>query len=114
MAVAAAEAFSGTDVVVYLVDFGQEVLEPLPDGSGHHELPHAEPVASSIAGRAFVQRRAVTADRPDGTRVVTASDDQTARIWNAITGQPVATLPGHTGGVTAVSFSSDGSQRRSR
>ena len=29
---------------------------------------------------------------PDGTRVVTASADGMARIWNAQTGQPLATL----------------------
>ena len=33
---------------------------------------------------------------PDGQRVVTASDDQTARVWDARTGQAVATLQGHT------------------
>ena len=69
MAVAAAQAFRGTDVVVYLVDFGLQVLEPLADASSHQELPHSEPVAASIAGRAFLQHRAVTAPRPDGTRV---------------------------------------------
>ena len=33
---------------------------------------------------------------PDGTQIVTASDDQTARIWDAATGQEVRTLSGHT------------------
>ena len=69
IAVAAAQIFGGTDVVVYLVDFEQQVLEPLSDGSSHEELPHSEPVAASMAGRAFVQRRPVTADRSDGIRV---------------------------------------------
>ncbi|HZF11033.1 MAG TPA: CHAT domain-containing protein, partial [Thermoanaerobaculia bacterium] len=47
---------------------------------------------------------------PDGTRVVTASDDKTARIWNAATGQLIATLTGHTVKVTTASFSSDGTR----
>ncbi|HZF10095.1 MAG TPA: CHAT domain-containing protein [Thermoanaerobaculia bacterium] len=46
----------------------------------------------------------------DGTRVVTASDDKTARIWNAATGQPIATLTGHTAGVGFASFSPDGTR----
>ncbi len=47
---------------------------------------------------------------PDGTRVVTASNDQTARIWNAATGQPIVTLTGHTGAVRAAFFSPDGTR----
>ena len=42
--------------------------------------------------------------------MVTASRDQTARIWNAATGQPIATLTGHTATVFAASFSPDGIQ----
>jgi WD40 repeat protein len=42
--------------------------------------------------------------------VVTASDDQTARTWDAATGKPLATLQGHTGAVNAAAFSPDGSR----
>ena len=45
---------------------------------------------------------------PDGTRVLTGSDDHTARLWDAATGKSVATLTGHTGYVSAVAFSPDG------
>ena len=69
MMVSAAGELGGADVVVYLVDFEQQVLEPLPDHSSHEELPHTEEVGTTIAGRAFLQRRAVTAERQDGTRV---------------------------------------------
>ena len=31
----------------------------------------------------------------DGKRVVTASDDQTARIWDAESGKEIAVLKGH-------------------
>ena len=45
---------------------------------------------------------------PDGARLVTASEDGTARIWQADgRGQPVI-LRGHTGAVTHASFSKDG------
>ena len=45
---------------------------------------------------------------PDGTHLVTASDDQTARIWDAATGQEVRTLSGHTDSVWSVAYSPDG------
>ena len=44
----------------------------------------------------------------DGTRVLTGSEDKTARLWDAATGKTVATLAGHTEPVTAVAFSPDG------
>ena len=55
-------------------------------------------------------RGAVTAVAfsPDGERVLTGSDDNTARLWDAATGSAVATLEGHTGRVSAVAFSPDG------
>ncbi|HSH77747.1 MAG TPA: protein kinase, partial [Herpetosiphonaceae bacterium] len=45
---------------------------------------------------------------PDGRLVVTASDDRTARLWQAATGQNIVTLEGHTGAVNGVAFSPDG------
>ena len=45
---------------------------------------------------------------PDGKRVVTASRDKTARVWDAASGQPVATLRGHTDMVNSAAFSPDG------
>ena len=45
---------------------------------------------------------------PDGRRVVTASDDKTARVWDAATGVQLAVLRGHTGGVRSAEFSRDG------
>ena len=45
---------------------------------------------------------------PDGTRVVTASEDNTARVWRADgTGEPVV-LKGHESGVQSAAFSPDG------
>jgi serine/threonine protein kinase len=37
---------------------------------------------------------------PDGSRIVTASDDKTARVWDARTGAQLAVLSGHGGGVS--------------
>ncbi|MCX6030811.1 MAG: hypothetical protein NT169_16135, partial [Chloroflexi bacterium] len=44
---------------------------------------------------------------PDGRRVVTASEDQTARLWDVATGQEVRQLSGHTAVVTSAAFSPD-------
>ena len=45
---------------------------------------------------------------PDGKRVVTASDDKTARVWDADSGKPLASLQGHTARVRSAAFSPDG------
>ena len=45
---------------------------------------------------------------PDGKRIVTGSDDATAKVWDAETGQELLTLKGHTGSVISVAFSPDG------
>src|SRR5207247_169006 len=44
----------------------------------------------------------------DGRRVATASDDHTARVWEATTGQPVTPPLKHGRVVSAVAFSPDG------
>jgi WD40 repeat protein len=46
----------------------------------------------------------------DGTRVVTASWDQTGKVWDAASGQLLTSLEGHTGGVWSAQFSPDGTR----
>ena len=64
-----ATTMNATDVVVYLIDFGQTTLEPMPDRSSHADLPQSEDVATTMAGRAFAGRCTITAPRPDGVRI---------------------------------------------
>jgi len=47
---------------------------------------------------------------PDGTRIVTASYDHTARIWNASTGAQLTVLSGHTDWVMSAAFSPGGTR----
>ena len=47
---------------------------------------------------------------PDGTRIVTASWDESARVWDTATGQCLATLAGHGGEVVSAQFSPDGTR----
>ena len=80
--------------------------------------------ASVIAARDEATARAVTLEprlrlvhddkvvsavySPDGQRMVTASQDRTARVWDAITGRELAVLRGHDGGLACAAFSPDG------
>lgn len=69
-----------SDVVVYLVDFAQRTLEPLPDRRSHADLPASEEVATTMAGRAFTGQAPVSVQRPEGHRVwvpVTEAADRT-------------------------------------
>src|SRR5262249_17995953 len=45
---------------------------------------------------------------PDGKRIATASDDKTARLWDADTGKELLVLRGHQDKVEAASFSPGG------
>jgi WD40 repeat protein len=65
--------------------------------------PHAGP---ALRGHASAVRHAQFS--PDGKRVVTASLDQSARVWDTTTGRLTADLRGHTGIVHTASFSPNG------
>ncbi|KFY30946.1 hypothetical protein V493_01528 [Pseudogymnoascus sp. VKM F-4281 (FW-2241)] len=47
---------------------------------------------------------------PDGRQVVSGSDDNTVRLWDATIGTALKTLEGHSGSVYSVAFSPDGRQ----
>jgi WD40 repeat protein len=80
------------------------------------------PVALAALGDAVVELRergvfrgheyrvATAAFSPDGARVVTASADDTARVWDAATGQSIGVLKGHEGVVTSAAFSPEGAR----
>jgi hypothetical protein len=45
---------------------------------------------------------------PDGRRIVTGSEDGTAKVWDAASGKELLTLRGHSDRVWSVAFSQDG------
>jgi WD40 repeat protein len=45
---------------------------------------------------------------PDGSHIVSGSNDHTVRVWDAVSGAILHTLKGHTDGVESVTFSPDG------
>ncbi len=89
-----AEKFDRDDVVFWSRVIG---LRKLAEKFGRDEvvLTHDEAVYSA-------------AFSPDGNRVVTASADDTVRIWDPVSGNQLIALIGHTGQVNSAAFSSDG------
>jgi WD40 repeat protein/energy-coupling factor transporter ATP-binding protein EcfA2 len=61
----------------------------------------------TFAGKGSVRTAAFS---PDGRRVVTASDDYSAQVWDAATGYPVTRRLEHHGTVNAAVFSPDGTR----
>jgi WD40 repeat protein len=47
---------------------------------------------------------------PDGSKIISSSNDDTVKIWDANTGQCLKTLEGHIETVNSVAFSPDGTK----
>ena len=67
--------------------------------------PPASSCASSPATAALSSLRPTART---ARRIVTASGDQTARIWDAATGEELRQLTGHSGAVSSAAYSPDG------
>jgi WD40 repeat protein/tRNA A-37 threonylcarbamoyl transferase component Bud32 len=71
-------------------------------------------VFSATTGRPVCTLQGYTGARhafaPDGTRIVTGSDDKTARVWDARTGKQLAVCAAHASPVRVVRFSPDGAR----
>ena len=61
-----------------------------------------------IAFKGYAGAILSVATSPDGTRLLTASDDGTARVWDAATGNELLALRGHAGRVWEARFTADG------
>ncbi|HSC19533.1 MAG TPA: TIR domain-containing protein [Rhizomicrobium sp.] len=75
------------------------------------ELQGAATASSALAVFRGHTNQVIGADfSPDGKRIVTASRDKTARIWDTQTARQLMVLRGHTGAVLSAEFSPDGKQ----
>ena len=93
-------------------------LEALPDAHGGIERPFAPQAEEALFGAYQALRESVVMEHksglvdasfaPDGRRVVTASEDNSARVWDAANGNRLAVLEGHSGRLLAAVFSPDG------
>ncbi|KAF7368441.1 WD40 repeat-like protein [Mycena venus] len=81
--------FPGLPSVKYMGIFGRGLLMSMEGHSGQ------------VKAAAF---------SPDGARVVSGSDDQTVRIWDATMGVELTKMDGHRGLVRSVAFSPDGAR----
>jgi WD40 repeat protein len=99
--------FSGVPGALTWVALINNRLNELTSASSR--VPEA-PIAPSTALTILRHKGSVSAAAfsPDGTRVVTASSDQTAIVWDVKSGRTLVTLRGTKGPVTAAKFSLDG------
>jgi len=94
-------------------------LEALPQDLDEPDRPYVIEAEAALYQALFAQREIMVlrghdaavvqaAFSPDGSRIVTASRDGTARIWDALSGAELVVLDGHSGAVQHASFSPDG------
>lgn len=82
----ALEPMAGSDPVVYLADFAHRILIPVPTHTAGER--DEEEISTTMAGRSFITRAPVTADRDDGVRVWVPLREGTMR-----TGVLAVTMP---------------------
>jgi WD40 repeat protein len=76
------------------------------DAAGKKSAATTEKLKGEYSGAQFN----AVAFSPDGSKVLTGSDDNTARLWSAADGSPIGQPLKHEGSVFAVAFSPDGSK----
>jgi WD40 repeat protein/serine/threonine protein kinase/TPR repeat protein len=72
------------------------------------EVRAADAELAVLSGHSAIVQSA--AYSPDGTRIVTSSNDKTARIWDARTGSNLAVLVGHADVINSAAYSPDGTR----
>jgi hypothetical protein len=98
---------SGHSEHVHCVAFSSDGRQ-LASGSESVILRNAQTGDAKFRLRGHMASIAELSFNPNGTRLASASDDNTVRLWNTETGEEVAVLKGHTGSVTGVAYCPDG------
>ncbi len=94
-------------------------LEALPDDMSNPDRPYVADAEAALYSAISAQREIAVlrghedgvlqvAYSPNGSQLVSASSDGTARVWNVETGSEIAVLRGHEGAVRSAAFSPDG------
>ena len=78
-----------------------------PEALSVFEESRAADARVSVVAR-HADRVRSAAFSPEGARIATASDDATARIWDAVTDREILRLGGHSAPVSSAAFSPDG------
>ncbi|KPV53708.1 hypothetical protein SE17_08070 [Kouleothrix aurantiaca] len=87
---------------------GQQIVSTSDDGTAKVWAADGTLLATLQGHTARVTQAAWS---PDGSHLIpTASDDGTARVWDAASGKAVQILEGHTGAVTQAAWSPDGTR----
>ncbi|MEZ6125857.1 MAG: hypothetical protein R3C49_22245 [Planctomycetaceae bacterium] len=70
------------------------------------------PSAESVDSRSTDTRESITscAWSPDGASLLSASDDKTLKVWDAVSEECRLTLYGHTSSITSCAWSPDGAR----
>jgi WD40 repeat protein len=67
-------------------------------------------IVPNLHQRRLIRNAYFAAFSPDGSQIVTAPRDNTARVWDAATGKAIAVLSGHKDEMWSAAFSPDGSR----
>ena len=89
---------------------GQDALPLLAFTLAHLYDNYRADKQLTLAGYDRIGRVECAAYSPDGSRIVTAFADDTARIWDAASGQPIGEPLKSPGGFGSVAFSLDGTR----
>lgn len=102
-------AFSPTDATLVLTGSVDQTAR-LWDVISGSPLVSFEPQTNNEGALISGHANSVTsvAFSPDGSRVLTGSDDRTAKLWSAASGAELLTISGHSDRVASVAFSPDG------